>query len=176
MARTIIPLVIFVLLVGLLYFGLGNDPRNIPSPLLGKPAPDFTLPQLQKSDVSFSKKDLLGHVTIVNAWASWCVSCRSEHHLLMSLAKDGVQIYGINYKDTREDALGYLNSLGNPYVMSGHDLNGRVGIDWGVVATPESFVVDKKGIVRYKEFGPITPDSWSKNIAPLIAKLNKEPA
>ena len=148
MLRSAIPLIIFILLAILLYKGLSLDPREIPSPLIGKPAPEFTLPQLQKPDARFSKQTLLGKVTLVNAWASWCVSCRSEHHLLMALAKDGVQIYGINYKDTSEDALGYLSQLGNPYVMNGHDLNGRVGIDWGIIATPESFLVDKKGVIR----------------------------
>jgi cytochrome c biogenesis protein CcmG, thiol:disulfide interchange protein DsbE len=175
MLRSAIPLIIFILLAILLYKGLSLDPREIPSPLIGKPAPEFTLPQLQKPEAQFSKQTLLGKVTLVNAWASWCVSCRSEHHLLMALAKDGVQIYGINYKDTHEDALGYLAQLGNPYVMNGHDLNGRVGIDWGVIATPESFLVDKKGVIRYKQIGPITAAAWTKSIAPLIAQLNKEP-
>ncbi|MBI3560928.1 MAG: DsbE family thiol:disulfide interchange protein [Gammaproteobacteria bacterium] len=175
MARSVIPLVIFGLLVAVLYKGLYLDPREIPSPLIGKPAPEFSLPRLNDPQAQFSKQMLLGKVTLVNAWASWCITCRDEHQLLLSLAKEGVPIYGINYKDTREDAQTYLNQLGNPYVMNGHDFTGRVGIDWGVVATPESFLVDKKGIIRYKQPGAITPEVWAKSIAPLIAKLNQEP-
>jgi cytochrome c biogenesis protein CcmG/thiol:disulfide interchange protein DsbE len=175
MWRSAIPLIIFILLAVLLYKGLSLDPREIPSPLLGKPAPEFSLPELQNPEAKFTKQSLLGKVTIVNAWASWCISCRDEHELLIKIAKQGIPIYGINYKDTSSDALGYLAQMGNPYVMNGHDLNGRVGIDWGVVATPESFVVDKKGIIRYKQFGPISEQAWNKSIAPLIAKLNKEP-
>lgn len=174
MARTIIPLIIFVLLVALLYIGLNLNPREIPSPLIGKPAPAFSLPQLQNPEARFSQQDLRGRVSLVNAWASWCVSCRSEHHLLQELSRQGVPIYGINYKDERADALAYLQQLGNPYAMSGHDLNGRVGIDWGVVATPETFVVDKQGVIRHKVTGPITPDIWQKTLKPMIEKLNKE--
>ncbi len=175
MTRTLIPLVLFAILVGFLYVGLNLKPREIPSPLIGKPAPEFDLPRLLDPQSRVASKDLLGKVTLVNAWASWCVSCRAEHQLLMELAKNqNTQIYGINYKDNRSDALRYLQRLGNPYVANGHDLNGRVGIDWGVIGTPETFVVDKQGTIRYKQIGPINADVWRTTIAPLLQQLEQE--
>lgn len=175
MARFLIPLGIFAVLVVFLYVGLSLNPREIPSPLIGKPAPDFTLPELKQPEQQISRADLLGKVTLVNAWASWCVSCRQEHSLLMQLAQEGkVNIYGINYKDERRDALAYLQQLGDPYVASGHDLHGRVGLNFGVIATPETFVVDKKGIIRYKHTGPITAEAWRDTIAPLLQTLEAE--
>ncbi|HEB58539.1 MAG TPA: DsbE family thiol:disulfide interchange protein [Gammaproteobacteria bacterium] len=175
MARFLIPLGIFFVLVGFLYVGLGLNPREIPSPLIGKPAPEFSLPRVREPGQQLARSDLLGQVTLVNAWASWCVSCRQEHHLLMQLARDEhVRIYGINYKDERRDALAYLQQLGDPYVASGHDIRGRVGLDFGVIATPETFVVDKKGIIRYKHTGPISPTAWRETIAPLLKKLEAE--
>ncbi len=175
MARFLVPLGIFLVLVGFLYVGLNLNPREIPSPLIGKPAPDFTLPGLKDPEQSFSRADLLGKVTLVNAWASWCTTCRQEHHLLMELARtEGVQIYGINYKDTREDALAYLQQLGDPYVISGHDIQGRVGLDFGVIATPETFIIDRKGVIRYKQTGAITVEAWRETIAPLLERLEAE--
>lgn len=174
MARTIIPLLVFILLVVFLYTGLSLNPREIPSPLVGKPVPQFRLPQLSEPQGSFASEDLKGKVSMVNAWASWCVTCRSEHELLMRLKERDVPIYGINYKDARDDALGYLKRLGNPYIKNGHDLNGRVGIDFGVIATPETFIVDKKGIIRYKHTGALTAEVWNDTLAPLMSRLQQE--
>jgi cytochrome c biogenesis protein CcmG/thiol:disulfide interchange protein DsbE len=174
MARTVIPLVVFILLAVLLYAGLDLNPRDIPSPLIGKQVPQFQLPQVDDPKQSFSSDDLKGKVSLVNAWASWCVTCRSEHHVLMQLSKNDVPIYGIDYKDERKDALSYLQKLGNPYVKVGHDLDGQVGINFGVIATPETFVVDKKGVIRYKQTGAITTKAWNEKIAPLIERLKKE--
>ncbi len=176
MKRTLIPLMVFVVLAGFLFAGLSLNPRNLPSPLVGKTIPQFHLTQLKNTEASFSNADLAGKVTLVNAWASWCITCRQEHELLMTvIKKNEVPIYGINYKDERADAMAYLQQLGDPYVMNGHDLNGRAGIEWGIIATPESFVVDKRGIIRYKVNGAITIETWTKTIEPLIAQLNKEP-
>jgi cytochrome c biogenesis protein CcmG/thiol:disulfide interchange protein DsbE len=173
----VIPLLVFFVLVGFLYVGLTLDPHDLPSPLVGKDIPQFQLTQLKNPQATFSNSDLAGKVTLVNAWASWCVTCRQEHQLLMNLAKQNtIAVFGINYKDERGDALAYLQQLGDPYVMNGHDLNGRVGIEWGIIATPESFLVDKRGVIRYKVNGMITTEAWTKTIEPLITQLNKEPS
>lgn len=172
MGRYFIPLGIFVALVAFLYVGLFRDPRLVPSPLIGKPAPEFALPDVKDPSKTLSRKDLLGKVSLVNVWASWCVSCRQEHPLVMELAKTGeVTVYGLNYKDEREDALRWLNVFGDPYMVSAYDANGRVGIDWGVYGTPESFVVDQNGIIRYKQIGPISQDVLEQKILPLIREL-----
>lgn len=170
-----VPLFIFLALVVLFFVGLGLNPRELPSPLIGKPAPQFSLPEVLDPQKTVSRDDLLGKVSLVNAWASWCVSCRSEHHFLMTLSSEyGIPIYGINFKDERKDALGYLSKLGNPYTASGHDIEGTVGIDFGVIATPETFLVDKKGIIRYKQTGPLDAQVWQEKIAPLVAQLQAE--
>jgi cytochrome c biogenesis protein CcmG/thiol:disulfide interchange protein DsbE len=140
--------------------------------LIGRPAPKFTLPALEDPKVTISNADLKGKVSLVNVWATWCVSCRAEHKELMRLAKvDGVRILGLNYKDDREDAKRWLQIYGNPYVANAFDADGRVGIDWGVYGTPETFLVDRKGIIRYKQIGPIDQQVWEKTLRPLIDKL-----
>ncbi len=172
--RYLTPLLAFVALAALLYKGLALDSRRLPSPLVDKPAPAFTLPLLQHPQTLISNTDFEGQVTLFNVWATWCVACRSEHPLLMQLAKQGVRIYGLNYKDTRADAKRWLQLYGDPYLANAFDEEGRVGIDWGVYGTPETFVVDKQGTIRHKHIGPITLESMNNEILPLVRKLQEE--
>ncbi|MGA7981177.1 MAG: DsbE family thiol:disulfide interchange protein [Chromatiaceae bacterium] len=168
----LIPLFVFAGLAWLLFFGLHTDPRRVPSPLIGKAAPQFTLPALDDPSTTVSNANLKGKVSLVNVWATWCVSCRAEHQELMRLAKlDGIQILGLNYKDDRNDAMRWLETYGNPYVVNAFDADGRVGIDWGVYGTPETFLVDQDGIIRYKQIGPIDQQAWEKTLRPMIEKL-----
>ena len=171
--RYLAPLVAFIALAGLLYKGLSLDPRHVPSPLIDKPAPAFSLPLLQQPDTLMSNTDLKGEVTLLNVWATWCVACRQEHPLLMQLAKQGVRIYGLNYKDKRDDAKRWLQMYGNPYLANAFDAEGRTGIDWGVYGTPETFVVDKQGIIRFKHIGPLTTESIDRDILPLLKQLQE---
>lgn len=175
-ARFLIPLVIFLGLIGLFTIGLGLNPREVPSPLIDKPIPEFTLPRLHAADETLGSEDLRkGDVVLFNVWASWCVACRQEHPFLLELAKQGeITIYGLNYKDQRADALHWLERDGNPYSASAFDQDGRVGIDWGVYGVPETFVVDGMGRIRYKQIGPLSPEAWRTTIAPLIAQIKAE--
>lgn len=151
-----LPLAIFLVMAAFLGVGLFLDPREIPSVLIGKPVPDFDLPPVQGRKLGLATSDLKGEVTVVNFFASWCTACRAEHPLLMRLAASGiVPIHGINYKDQPADAVRWLASLGDPYTRTGADIDGRVGIDWGVYGMPETFVIDKDGIIAYKHIGPI---------------------
>lgn len=173
--RFLIPLAVFAAMVVFLAVGLTLDPREVPSPLIGKPAPEFNLQQLEAVDKSFTHETLKGQVSLLNVWASWCVSCRQEHPVLVALAKRKiVPVYGLNYKDEREAGMAWLSQFGNPYVASGFDANGKVGVDWGVYGVPETFVVDKKGLIRYKQTGPLTADILEKTLLPLIAQLQQE--
>lgn len=175
MMRFILPLVIFLVLAAFLFKGLSLDPREVPSPLIDKPAPAFTLPQLHDPKKQFSPADMKGKVWLLNVWASWCVSCRDEHPLLVALAeKKVVPIYGLNYKDKRADAEMWLQRGGDPYTLSVSDADGRIGIDYGVYGVPETYVIDKQGIIRYKQIGPVTMQSLQDTILPLVAKLEKE--
>lgn len=175
--RFVIPLILFVVMVVFLAIGLKLDPREVPSPFIGKPAPAFVLPQLEEPGKTFGQADLKGQVSLFNVWASWCVSCRQEHPLLIELSRQGVvPIYGLNYKDEREAGMEWLKRLGNPYLLSAFDADGKVGIDWGVYGVPETFVVDKRGVIRHKHTGPITPQAWQNTLLPLILKLQKEEA
>ena len=172
-----IPLGIFALLVGLLYFGLGNDPRNIPSPLVGKSVPNFNLPQLYAADKTVKPDDLLGKVWVLNVWASWCVSCRAEHAVVTQFVQDNqLTVLGLNYKDETRDAKAWLAQFGNPYSVIAVDADGRVGIDWGVYGVPESFIIDKKGIIRYKFTGPIDQKAVVDILKPMVDKLRTEAA
>lgn len=170
------PLIIFGFLVVLLVVGLikAKYVRDVPSPLIGKPVPVFTLPTVEDQQQVFSSEELKGKVSLVNIWASWCVSCRAEHEILNHAAKLGIKIYGINYKDEVTDARQWLQMRGNPYLKSAHDLNGRIGIDWGVYGVPETFVIDKKGMIRYKHTGPVYSDDLDNKIIPLIKQLEAE--
>lgn len=170
--RYLAPLAIFALLVAFLYRGLSLDPKLVPSPLVGKPVPAFTLTRLDNPAVNISDADFKGKVSLLNVWATWCVSCRQEHETLVQLARTGlVEIYGLNYKDNREDANRWLSQLGNPYVANAFDSDGRVGIDWGVYGAPETFIIDREGIIRHKHIGPLTDEIINDEILPLVAKL-----
>lgn len=173
-AKFLIPLIAFLVLVGFLAVGLNLKPSEVPSPLIGKPAPQFTLPQLSDPNKTFSPADMKGQVWLFNVWASWCVACKQEHPVLMELAKTNtVPIIGLDYKDKREPALEFLRAGGDPYKLSAVDESGRVGIDYGVYGVPETFLIDKQGIIRYKHIGPVTPKSLRETILPLVEQLNQ---
>lgn len=175
MKRTLLPLLAFMILVVFLGIGLTKDPRKLPSPFIGKAAPTFTLPQLHDLNKLFSPKDMLGKVWILNVWASWCVSCRAEHHVLNSMVSSNkVNLIGLNYKDAVEDARGWLGRYGDPYQLSISDSEGVAGIEWGVYGVPETFVMDKKGFVRLKHTGPVTNKDVVEKIIPLIQLLEQE--
>jgi len=172
MMRFTLPLVAFLILAAFLYKGLSLNPREVESPLIGKPAPAFTLPQLHEPDKQFSTQDMKGKVWLLNVWASWCVSCREEHPVLVELARQNiVPVYGLDYKDKREDGEAWLARGGDPYVLSVSDMEGRVGIDYGVYGVPETYVIDKQGVIQYKEIGPITQQKLKDKILPLVAQL-----
>ncbi|HEX8495170.1 MAG TPA: DsbE family thiol:disulfide interchange protein [Pyrinomonadaceae bacterium] len=172
--KFILPLVLFIVLVVFLAIGLSRDPREIPSPLVNKPAPAFTLPTLPDPQRSFSSGEMRGKVWLLNAWASWCAACRDEHPLLLQLSRSGlVPIYGLDYKDERRDGLAWLEEFGNPYTLTISDMDGRVGIDYGVYGVPETFVIDGNGIIRHKHTGPITEEALRKKIIPLIKELQR---
>jgi cytochrome c biogenesis protein CcmG/thiol:disulfide interchange protein DsbE len=167
-----IPLAIFILLAAFLAVGLTRDPREVPSPFIGKPAPAFRLEQLHDRKLAFTPEDMKGKVWMLNVWASWCVSCRVEHPLLVEMSRQGiVPIVGLNYKDARDDGVKWLTKFGNPYSLSAYDVDGKVGIDYGVYGVPETFVIDRNGVIRYKQIGPITPEALEKKILPLLKSL-----
>ncbi len=172
--RYLIPLVLFLGLVAFLAIGLTRNPHEVPSPLINKPAPTFTLNQLADPSKTFSAEEMRGKVWLLNVWATWCFVCREEHPMLLEIERSGeVPIYGLDTKDKREDALAWLQELGDPYVLSVSDLDGRVSIDYGVYGAPETFLIDKNGVIRFKRIGPITPDVWQKEMLPLVKELNK---
>ncbi len=193
MTRFLVPLGLFLVLVIFLAIGLNRDPREVPSPLVGKPAPMFELPQLAKADQTFSPKNMRGKVWLLNVWSSWCVSCRAEHPLLVAAAERGMlpPVVGLSYKEVRGDgetdarklappdeltlvrqrASAWLAAHGNPYMLSALDVDGRVGIDYGVYGVPETYLIDKAGVIRYKQIGPITPEALKKTILPLAREL-----
>jgi cytochrome c biogenesis protein CcmG/thiol:disulfide interchange protein DsbE len=172
MMRYIWPFVAFMVLAGFLYVGLGLNPHEVPSPLINKPAPAFTLPQLHDPAKQFASQDMNGKVWLLNVWASWCVSCREEHPVLMALARQNiVPIYGLDYKDKNEDGEAWLRNGGDPYTVIASDTEGRIGIDYGVYGVPETYVIDKQGVIRYKQIGPVTHESLQEKILPLVAEL-----
>jgi cytochrome c biogenesis protein CcmG, thiol:disulfide interchange protein DsbE len=163
----------FIALVVVLAVGLRLNPREVPSPLIGKPAPAFDLPLLNEPDKRFSQKDMLGRVWIMNVWASWCPPCVVEHPVVTRIARSGLApVVGLNYKDTRDEALPWLKRNGDPYQLIVFDANGRIGIDYGVYGVPETYVIDRKGIIRYKHIGPLTADVVQKKVEPLVKALN----
>jgi cytochrome c biogenesis protein CcmG, thiol:disulfide interchange protein DsbE len=174
MTKYLLPLAFFLVLVVFLAVGLNRDPREVPSPLVNKAAPGFALPHLSDPLRTFKSEEMRGRVWLLNVWASWCVACRDEHPLLLELARTRlVPIYGLNYKDERTDALGWLKSFGDPYTLSLADADGRVGIDYGVYGVPETFVIDREGVIRYKQIGPVTAETLEKKIIPLVRELQK---
>ena len=173
--KVLLPLAIFLVLVGFLMRGLSLDPREVPSPLINKPAPAFALAGLEKPDTTFKRDDMLGRVWLLNVFASWCVACREEHPLLVEFSRmKMLPIYGLNYKDERIAGMKWLASFGNPYDASLYDHDGRVGIDYGVYGVPESFLIDAKGVIRYKQIGPFTPEAIQTKLIPLVQQLKKE--
>ena len=170
--KYLLPLAAFGVLLVFLGLGLTLNPREVPSPLIDRPAPSFSLPQLDEPQRVLAPADLQGRVWLLNVWASWCVACRQEHPVLVEFSRTGkVPIYGLNYKDQRADALTWLGRFGNPYRASISDSDGRVGIDYGVYGVPETFVIDKQGVIRYKQVGPITQEILNRKILPLLRQL-----
>ncbi len=170
--RLFLPLAVFALLAVMLGVGLTLNPREVPSPFIGKPAPAFTLPQLHDPARTLTAAEMKGQVWLLNVWASWCAPCREEHPLLVAVAREKtVPIVGLNYKDDPRNAQEWLLRLGDPYKVSITDRDGRVGIDYGVYGVPETFVIDKAGIVRFKHVGPLTQEAWTGKLLPLIRRL-----
>jgi cytochrome c biogenesis protein CcmG/thiol:disulfide interchange protein DsbE len=170
--RFLLPLGVFVVLLVFLFIGLGLNPREVPSPLIGKPAPAFTLARLDDPAAKVSRDDLRGQAWVLNVWASWCAPCREEHPLVIDLAQRRLApVIGLNYKDTRPAATEWLAKLGNPYQTTLVDGDGRVGIDFGVYGVPETFVIDREGIVRLKHIGPLTPEAVRERIVPMLQQL-----
>ncbi len=173
--RFAVPLLIFLALGLLLFFGLDNDPRKLPSPLINKPAPAFELPLLKQPEQKLGKKDLLGHVYLLNVWGSWCVACRTEHPYLMEIARrNEVPLYGLNWRDRPEEAIRWLKQFGNPYTKVLADQAGRTVIDFGVYGAPETFLVDQQGVIRYKYVGPVTMAVYEQELLPRIRQLRGE--
>jgi len=194
MNRFLWPLIGFAVLVVLLAVGLNLNPRDVPSPLVGKPAPLFSLARLDAPEQNFSPQDMLGKVWLLNVWSTWCVSCRQEHPVLVDMVKNNrVTLVGLNYKEVRGDggldadkldaaaerklalerSNAWLKQHGNPYRLSVLDLDGRVGIDYGVYGVPETYLIDKAGVIRFKQIGPVTQDALEKTILPLVKELQK---
>ena len=170
--RYILPLAGFLVMAVLLWRGLALDPRKIPSPFIGKPAPEFSLPLLDDASASLGPEDLKGQVWLLNVWASWCVSCRAEHEVITRLAgRNLVPVVGLNYKDDPDDAKRWLQQFGNPYATSVIDRDGRVGIDWGVYGVPETFVIGADGLIKYKHIGPVSHESLEEKIMPVLKEL-----
>jgi cytochrome c biogenesis protein CcmG/thiol:disulfide interchange protein DsbE len=172
--KFLIPLILFIGLVVFLAIGLSRDPQEIPSPLINKVAPAFEVAQLADSSKTFSPASMKGQVWVLNVWASWCVACREEHPVLVELAKSKqAPVIGLDYKDKREDALAMLANQGNPYLLSAFDANGRVGIDYGVYGVPETYIIDKAGVIRFKHIGPLTMNILNQKIYPVLSELKK---
>jgi cytochrome c biogenesis protein CcmG, thiol:disulfide interchange protein DsbE len=167
--RYLLPILAFGILVAVFVVGLQRDPSALPSPFIGKPAPTFSLPSVEDPSVTVSSDEYAGQFALVNVWATWCVGCRHEHDFLLTLAeREDIPIYGLNWRDNREDALQWLQQLGNPYQISAFDENGEVGIDWGVYGAPETFLISPGGIVLHKHLSPLTEEIWQRDFLPKI--------
>lgn len=172
MWRRALPIAIFVVLLAILGYGLTRNPSLVSSPLIGKPLPDFSLPQLHEAKNTIGNYDLRGSPYLLNVWASWCAACRIEHPLLMQVAEQRMlPIYGVNYRDKREDALAWLERYGNPYEAVIFDERGDLGLDLGVYGAPETFLVDRNNVIVYKHIGPITDEVWAEELHPKIIEL-----
>lgn len=172
MMRFILPLVVFLIVAIFLFVGLGLKPHEVPSPLIGREAPAFMLPQLHEPARQFSPQDMKGKVWLFNVWASWCTACEHEHPVFMELSRQNlVPIYGMDYKDKPEDGEAWLRKHGNPYALVVSDAEGRVGIDYGVYGVPETYVIDKQGVIRHKQIGAVTPEILNEKILPMVKEL-----
>ena len=170
--KYLLPALAFLVLAGFFYRGLFLDPRTVPSPLIGKPAPVFELEELSNPAETFATSDMLGKPALLNVWATWCVGCRQEHSFLMQLARSGeIQMYGMNLRDERPKALDWLRRLGNPYAKVAFDPDGAGSLDWGVYGSPETFLIDPQGIIVYKHLGPLGPTAWMEEFRPRIAAM-----
>jgi len=175
MIRYLLPLTIFLGITVLFIYGLQNDPRYIPSPLINQSAPEFNLPTLHEPELNIKMDTLKGKVSLLNVWASWCAACRIEHPILNNAVRNyDIKLYGLNYKDSRSEALIWLKDLGNPYIESAYDKDGVVGIDYGVYGVPETFIIDKQGIIRYNHIGPINKEQFDDIIMPMIKELEED--
>ena len=171
MARYLLPIVLVAILIPIFVIGLGRNPNELPSPFIGKPAPQFELPTLKDPSRTIGTADFADRAVLVNVWATWCVGCRQEHQFLLDLANSGaIPIFGINWRDTPQEAMRWLEQLGDPYVASADDRDGRVGIDWGVYGAPETFLVGTDGTVLHKHLGPLSWPIWERDFVPLIAQ------
>lgn len=169
MWRYLIPVAILAVLAVFFYRGLGLQPGYVPSPLIGKPAPEFALPSLKNPSETVGSQELQGQLSLFNVWATWCVGCREEHAYLVELSRtSGIPIYGLNWKDDRDAALNWLETLGDPYTASAMDADGDVAIDWGVYGAPETFLIDRDGTVLHKHIAPLTAEIWERDFVPLI--------
>lgn len=169
MWRYAIPVVILGVLAAFFYRGLNLNPRFIPSPMVGKPAPQFSLPSVADPNVEVGTDDMAGNVALLNVWGTWCVECRYEHNFLLELSRtSGIPIYGLNIQDDRASAIEWLATLGDPYVASAADYEGYVSIDWGIYGAPETFLIDRDGTILHKHISPLTPEVWQRDFAPIV--------
>lgn len=171
--KYLLPIIAFGILIPVFVIGLNRDPSKVPSPYIGKPAPEFSLPSVTDPAATVSSDDYAGRFALVNVWATWCVGCRHEHDFLLTLSeREDIPIYGLNWRDQREDAVAWLQQLGDPYAASAFDGTGQVGIDWGVYGAPETFLIDPAGIVVHKHLGPLTQEAWERDFLPKLGTGN----
>ena len=171
LALRLIPLFLFIIIIGFFWYSLSLDPKNLPSAKLGKPLPKFSVSVLGNPNLKFSQNNLKGKISILNVWASWCSACVDEQIFLLQLAREGITIYGLNYKDNQDDAINWLSSWGNPYKLIGSDLDGKLAIDLGVYGAPETFLIDKFGTIRFRYAGILNTKIWQKEFMPIINEM-----